>query len=82
MNLKLYAITIPVPKKPAPFIAAEWAQNSKVALKHGLKKAFRVRGIKSFWIDEKEFDTPGTTYAYIIDNNKLSDFVKETSILT
>jgi len=79
MNLKLYTITIPVPKKPAPFLACEWAQSSKVALKHGLKKAFRVRGIRSFYIDEKEFDTPSTTYAYIMKQNKLEEFVKESS---
>ena len=79
-KLKLYTITIPVPKKTNPFIGAEWGQSSRIALKHCLRKAFRCRGIHSFWIDDKEFDTHSTTYAYIVRTNKIDLFVKETPL--
>jgi hypothetical protein len=77
-KLKLYMVTIPVPKKPEPFIGAEWGPSAKIALKHCLRKAFKCRGIRSFWIDDKEFDTPSTTYAYIVRTKKIDFFTKES----
>ena len=78
-KLKLYSLSIPIPNKTIPFIAAEWAPSPRVALKHSLRKAFRCRGIKSFWIDGKEFDTHVSAYTYIVKNNRIPEFIKESS---
>jgi hypothetical protein len=80
-KLKLYNIIIPIPGKTNPFFGAQWANNPKIALKHCLRKAFRVRGITAFFIDGKEFDAASTTYAYILKTNRIGEFVKDAEPL-